>query len=562
MLIEMAGISIGIIIYKLIKQGETMSTKEQKLIDYKPKEVQFWPESKVTLIGAELISTKLSALMRYIIRKEENHGVNTIVISLNSPKKTLEDGTTVNVLAGYNFESGAVVLNMNEHMNDSIVGFDDPEVERSMRIGTKIHANMLLSLIHEIYESHRFVDNDPYQVEALTEEDEAHLDETAKQVLTELAMEVNIEPAPVEEESQIIKEFIKEIEHIAIESDDDWATRYKTLIEKGIMYAHNDGTEIATLRKWYKLAAGVAEGEVEDEKWPEDVPTITHEMFDAIENNKSQANTADPATGAVQLTDSNGAVSNSNGTGIMDESMLINSAVGNAEVTITSEVAVEDISGTGFTEQSQPTFPVPTPQPNAIVEPQQNTPVQTPQMDIQSMLNSMSQLCLLIEQAIFNNCGYQLNSDQGFCAPENVYQFIDIQNIPNAQQLVSHCTTKDGEGNTVKVNIWQPEVNGWPVGHIRGIVWDKGTHTSTYPIPGYNLDVNVGTVFEKRTFVPQNCNKTDSSGAFTKWAMEARQGVRRLMVIDDKVTAKGLDNKFKIRILVENGEVKFKPFGQ
>jgi hypothetical protein len=163
-------------------------------------------------------------------------------------------------------------------------------------------------------------------------------------------------------------------------------------------------------------------------------------------------------------------------------------------------------------------------------------------------------LLLRLYDGMFTNCGYQYNQQAnpaeafpGFTNPNAVFGFIPVSDIPYAKEMLTGVKTTDEQsGKQITVDIWNPQVAGWPAGHVRGVVWSKGQFTSVCPIPGYILQLNMDGMPEERTFMPQNANTRYPDGNLKDWAKKARAGNMIALLLNDKA---GQNNKIQIQIL-------------
>jgi len=561
---------IGILVNSA-KGENKMSVEQEKSVvrEAVHTEQALWcPEIGVAMFGVELVSKKLVNIIRTAFKSEDEHGIRIIRFSEDMPKSAIVDemgndtGKFKNVLADYDFEAGSIVVNITAHFETAMDRIMSGT--KNMRVGAYIFANMLVSVFHEVYESHKSLDADnPYLV-SHSDEDEDKCERLAKELLMELARTVNIEAPVIEEESPIIAEFIKEFEDSALQGDEEWSVEYRILLEKSLVYKDGD-TEIPTLREYYKR---YAEGSGDASEWPESVHTITNESFVILETPASvqmgdlgkTLSTATPMPAPLTAPIiSPEDIEPDFGDVEYGEAPAIIPGI-NATIQTTAPVTVV----TPETPPSTPATPmgiiVPQPvgQPNGTPTPQAQAPeLPVHQLTVQNKLDFMRELSLRMFDMFFGHCGFQANpatpADQpfpGFSNPNGIFGFVQVADIPFAKECLYGVRTIDETtGQKVVVDIWNPQIAGWPAGCIRGLVWTKGKFTSEVPLPGYHLILNVDGFKSERTFMPQNANTRYPDGNLKTWAKEARAGVMRAMLVNDK---SGQNDKIQLTVTTNN----------
>jgi hypothetical protein len=116
---------------------------------------------------------------------------------------------------------------------------------------------------------------------------------------------------------------------------------------------------------------------------------------------------------------------------------------------------------------------------------------------------------------IFNKCGRQLNSDQGFTNPGAVLDPVsiaDLIQLHQAPNLIMEYDTLNAAGHR------QPEECK---GHIRGIVFNK---SNQHGIPAFAIYLNINGMRVKRSLIAQNPAKVNEAGQYSPKALEARVG--------------------------------------
>lgn len=524
----------GIGVFKHSLKGDVMSTQKQEQSVVTPaSNCAIWcPESNIAIYGTELISDKLINLIRTALKTEEEHGINVIRFTQDLPKQAEVDednkptGKWIDCLAGYDFEGRTAVINLSSHLASAV----DKIVSQShmMRIGSYIHINMVISIFHELYHSHKLIDADnPYIVDNAADDD--LFENMAKNLVVELAKTINIEAPAVEAESPIIKAFIEEFEEDAMTSDEEWGKAYRDLVEKGIVTKDGEH-EHATLRLYYKHWSGVTDAD--EKNWPEEVHEVTAESFNTnLPTSVAPIQTTPIAPSAIDAEEEP-----DYGAGAYDETPTIIPGIVNA-----APVAPAQVPETPTTAETvapvAPTVGVPP------VVGTQAAPV-TPTAPVHSVapadqLEFIKQLSLRLFDGIFGWGGFQPDATgnpavahMGFTTPTGVFNFIPVHDIPFAKELIVSCNTVDEQtGQSITVDVWNPQVANWPAGHIRGLVWNKAEGGA---LPGYVIGFNFGGTVQTRSFAPQNPNKRHENGALKGWAAGARAGDMRLMLFNDQ----------------------------
>lgn len=117
-------------------------------------------------------------------------------------------------------------------------------------------------------------------------------------------------------------------------------------------------------------------------------------------------------------------------------------------------------------------------------------------------------------KCIFNTAG-------GYNNPSAIFEPVTIADIEGAGELFVKQDTVNHLG------VFTPNV---PVaGSLKGCLSKDG-------LPQYKFSLFIGGKEYKRTFIVQNPNKM-KNGALTRWAQEAREGVRRMLLLGEIGTA-------------------------
>ena len=131
-------------------------------------------------------------------------------------------------------------------------------------------------------------------------------------------------------------------------------------------------------------------------------------------------------------------------------------------------------------------------------------------MNAQQIMEIAEKVLRTLFWHVQNKC--EFNREGGYNNPTAVLEPVRIDHIPGALQLFTHMNTIDAQGRYANN---QPTTNG-----IKGILTQEG-------MPAYKLFMNMGGALHYRLLLPANPNKI-TNGALSKWAQEARNGVRRM----------------------------------
>ncbi len=133
-----------------------------------------------------------------------------------------------------------------------------------------------------------------------------------------------------------------------------------------------------------------------------------------------------------------------------------------------------------------------------------------------------------VHEHLYEKCGWQPGADRPFANAGVVTEPVFIGDIPHYREVIVGFDCVNGWGQAVvfngpgKMDILQLLE--------KGLI--SGTISSKQGLPMYTFYVNIGGVMCKRTVLPANPNKMDpkNPGQLSKWAQEARQGVRRTAI--------------------------------
>lgn len=169
---------------------------------------------------------------------------------------------------------------------------------------------------------------------------------------------------------------------------------------------------------------------------------------------------------------------------------------------------------------AQQPAPVVPPPPQAVVQPEAvPAPPAAPvnqDVNVLKIQKAVESVMRTLFVHVMSKCGF--TTEGGYNNPAAVLEPISIHHIPDAVELFSHMDTTDATGVYAGNQPCQ--------GMIKGLV-------SKQNLPMYRFYLNVGGHILKRTFIPQNPNKLNAHQELTKWAEEAREGAKIMMLLED-----------------------------
>ena len=139
---------------------------------------------------------------------------------------------------------------------------------------------------------------------------------------------------------------------------------------------------------------------------------------------------------------------------------------------------------------------------------------------------------------VMSKCGF--TTAGSYNNPAAVLEPVSIHHIKGAEELFSHMDTTDATGVYVGNQPCQ--------GMIKGLV-------SKQNLPMYRFYLNIGGQLYKRTLIPQNPDKLNANQELTKWAEQAREGAKIMMLLEDN---KGPRAHLKLAANTPFGQEEFK----
>jgi len=117
---------------------------------------------------------------------------------------------------------------------------------------------------------------------------------------------------------------------------------------------------------------------------------------------------------------------------------------------------------------------------------------------------------------IMMKCGW--NGAGSFTNPEAVFEPVSVTDIEGVENVIVAQDYYDAMGGYK---------NQQPLeGCVRGLTTKEG-------LPYYRFYINVGGTRIKRTFIPQNPNKTNADGSLSKWTQAVRNGNAIFMLLGE-----------------------------
>ena len=493
----------------------------------------------VLIANTQLIADKLLGILAYLLGNEDDHGILSIVFTEEYPKS---DGGE-NVLSRFHPDSQSMVINLMGHfeMAQEKIG----EENCRMNFWAYLWQQLIRTIWHETHHSHKFADASLiYSVDTSAEEFEADAEDYAKEMIIELAKRIDIEPPQIDEFPFFAAEVGETVE-ILLSMDKPSASEasQQLMLTEGLVYyeaAVDDKAElrIPTLREYFRMLAddgdklwespvtgmaGMVEQPlqtvIEPVKVDIEEPTPQSEnsiIEEPVVNNVSPvaekpnvANAApvevSPEDMDIPDLDDEGVTVNpyEESGGTMEEPVMTSVSAPITGAPATGPVAVQNVVTPAVTA-------APAAQPVKQLTPHN--------MSVDQMKACLQTVLLRLYAHIFNKCGFTPGVDHGFQNAAAVLEPCYIGDIPGANQLfVAMDTVVNGQ-----------KVLDAPIdGHITGRLFKEGQ------LPGYHFYLNINGMKEKRSFLPQNPNKTGADQQLTKWAQLARTGNMIAMMLQE-----------------------------
>jgi len=548
-------IGLAIVITNIYKKESTMTdhqVQEAKAADVKQDIPQHNVVYDVLIANSHKIGDKLLGLLTWLIGKEDDHGVLSIVFTDEYPKTAEGE----NVLSRFHADSRSIVVNLLGHFEMA-----QEKVKESncyMGFWAYLWQQVVRSIYHEIKHAEDYSDADSiYDIDEMNPDLEARAEEYAKDMLYELAKVVDVEPPPIEEFPYYSEMVMAELERI-VNIDDPSAPEEIQQIcfaENLVYYRPGVGVgpalKITTLREYFKELAGD-----DDARWEAPVPTMKAMVeeqepvkapvvpvplatTDAPEVWKAHMDTQlaaeDTPLPYLGVEGDEGCPFNpfeDEDVVVVDEPALHGMSQETIDTvremsTFAKEVSVQQLppkqeSKLVFDDakpkKAAPTtvFPVPT-TPETFVNtfgassgapaPQPVKQLEPHSLTIEQQKAILQAVLTRLYVHIFSKCGFAPGSDSGFTNAAGVIEPVYIGDIPGASDLFHSMDTVEDK------TLSEKRITDTIVGRV----------LPKSGLPGYHLYLNIRGMKAKRSFIPQNPNKMNN-GVLSKWAEKARAG--------------------------------------
>jgi len=573
-----------------------MTTEQQKTSTIAPvenKKPEFiLTNSGVMFLGPELLGNKLAALMCEAIALDEVHGLATLVIRTDG--FPIDTDETPLFGAAY-ADTYSVAINLQKCWDSACQTTMEGEIHLSL-LGV-LWINVLSALGHELdHLAVSTLDRELYEVMRSTDDGNKELEDaasiSAEQMIVNLSRRFDVEIPGAGEMGWF---GVKLMELFTDEDTKDlqWVIEARKDMEAGIIYNEGDDKKCFSFRDFVKkahdpdsktgdweqpttavnLEAHLDSGVEEFKAEPVDEPvarTIDLEESEIIEvlleadmeeqGIKTEPKEQVPVIPMVQT--GNGQFVGA-GVEVAERDIeFTNPVEATAAGTIASEtmgaipgVVPANAAGAAVMAEQAP-LEVPLP-PTVAAEQQafataattgtppiKETPTTyTPNaLAPEVMAKTIKEIWQVLYHHIFTKCGWQQNPQTGrfmFTNAAAVLEGVNIQHIiqqNGADNFIMEYDTMNAEGQ------FAPEM-------CQGMV--RGRTTAVAGLPSYSLYLNIGGQRFKRTFMPQNPEKRNTSNAYTNSANEAAGGHMIVWVFKDEA-ADNAPFKEKVAVTIKD----------
>jgi hypothetical protein len=474
-------------------------------------------EGGTVVHGTHLVSDKLVGIVNEILKLDRggiNFGVHCVEFK--------DNGMPAGKVGMSYIDSGSIAINLEEIWSGALSGLESGEVKLSIT-GVVWH-ELVMTLLHETH--HIFTMQDAGYREIAKEDPKAAEKEAetwAKDNMIEMSKTLDIEPSSFAE-MQFFN--VKLMELMTTMSDEEWIVRAKLMLEEGIMYY--DGDNDITLTSFREYLRGIEDPDEKDKDWEQGVSVIDliFQMDDG-----SVVKTAEVlpepevvVEASVEKTE----------LGYPAEDLKRINKPAEAETPIAASPAqalfapapTEEAVAAGLAEEATDTVQLP----EAVVAEQAQvaaaavaqpttmvpaTSYEPHNLSVETIKAFLTDVYMRLYSHIFNKCGWQLNSDQGFTNPGAVLEPVsiaDLIQLHNAPGLIMEYDSLNATGN-----LKPEECKGF----IRGLVFTK---SNNFGIPAYAIYLNLGGMRVKRSIISQNPAKKNTAGQYSPKALDARAG--------------------------------------
>jgi hypothetical protein len=518
-------------------------------------------EGGTVVHGTHLVSDKLVGIVNEILKLDRggvNFGIHCVEFK--------DNGMPAGKVGMSYIDSGSIAINLEEIWSGALSGLESGEVKLSIT-GVVWH-ELIMTLLHETH--HIFTMQDAGYREIAKEDPKAaekEAEDWAKDNMIEMSKTLDIEPSSFAD-MQFFN--VKLMELMTTMTDEEWIVRAKLMLEEGIMYY--DGDNDITLTSFREYLRGIEDPDEKDKDWEQGVSVIDliFKMDDGSVVKTAEVlpePVVDAEVAAADIAEqviagAGGVVETSvekTELGYPAEDLERINKPAEAETPIAASPAqalfapapTEETVAAGLAEEATDTVQLP----EAIVAEQAQvaaaavaqpatmvpaTSYEPHNLSVETIKAFLTDVYMRLYSHIFNKCGWQLNSDQGFTNPGAVLEPVsiaDLIQLHNAPGLIKEYDSLNATGNL------KPEECE---GHIRGLVFTK---SNQYGIPAYAIYLNLSGMRVKRSIISQNPAKRNVAGQYSPMALEARAGhaIAWIMSEDEnkKFVAKIRDNVYE-----------------
>jgi len=504
----------------------------------------------VAVHGMNLISKKLADVIVLVTTSfEPECGISTISFNTNNKPLNKDNEPVFGILYP---DTGTVMFNLLHHFNSSYdEASTNPECRLSMR--AIIWHTMLITLFHEIHHAKAVVAAAGAEIVWDDEKDT----EATKWALTQVNRIAKFHSALVEppsiDEEPFFGPMLRDIRKI-MDGSEEWQKRQMKMLDDGSIYIDGD-TTLMSMKEYLRLAS-------DDKDSPEWTPTTT-----IIEKKEApvvaDASVVAASAGVTAPVEVAAAVElpvynplDFNPDAVIDDvefaAAMDPELTGGCEDTLFfpgmgGGMAAPNMMmpGPGATMPAGATpgagaswvnpvtaFMAGGAQPVTVAPgagrtfaheaPQQIAPHG---LSVEEQKLIMKTVNMRLFTHIFTKCGFNPMAPSSFENAGAVYEPVPIGDIPNVNKLIVAMDTTNPDGSAAK----KVPVTTF----LKGVVFSKTG------LPGYWMWLNINGWLLKRTFVPQNPNKTNANGA-TAMAQAVRRGEAIAWMIADGATGQTL----------------------
>jgi len=518
---------------------------------------------KVAITGTELLGPKMTALVCELISLSPlpEDELNSVVIKADGHPKDLFGVALA--------DANSIVINLAKCWDNAIeTHIDDPET--SLGVMGIVWFNILTAVAHEL--NHLAVawgDRDEYEEKRKSEEGRQELEKIAEEsALAEvimLAQKFDTEiPAPVDM-GWIGAEWMKICTGTG--KNDAWVRRNQKLLEDGLIWDEED-RKIKSFREYIRLCVAM-KGKYADHalgkyssEWEEQATTPVNmvltradgstEVFESEPVDQPKVE-VDPETeeAAEALVNAAMGIGSAEGGGYVGAGQEwtpeMEEQTANIAYTLTTPAAAgfaqaDAAVGAQLEQETKkeaeiPTLTPPITPPQTFAEEAATPPETVPvpktyqeecSLSPEMMATFMEKVYLRMYAHIFTKCGWQQNAQTGrfmFMGPANIAGQVDISDLITyygAENFVMEYDTHDANG----VNGHSEKCQGYIRGHLSRPGSNLNVPDGAIPegLPMYTIYLNINGHRIKRSLVPQNPEKKDSSGAYKTTANDAAAG--------------------------------------